>query len=97
MGLYGNCGLAHSSMSGPSAPQLSGTHRPVRCTRILVAAYIAKYATKAAEDFGLAAQRIHPLADFDGLPVSEHVRRLLLTAGAYRLGGRLLHVLVEAD
>jgi hypothetical protein len=46
----------------------------------MVAAYIAKYATKAAEDFGLAAQRIHPLADLDGLPVSDHIRRLLLTA-----------------
>lgn len=46
----------------------------------MVAAYIAKYATKAAEDFGLAPQRLHPLADLHGLPVSDHVRRLLGTA-----------------
>ena len=46
----------------------------------MVAAYIAKYATKAAEDFGLAPQRIHPLTDLDGLPVSDHIRRLLATA-----------------
>ena len=45
-----------------------------------VTAYIAKYATKAAEDFGLTPQRIHPLTDLDSLPVSEHVRRLLATA-----------------
>jgi hypothetical protein len=46
----------------------------------MVAAYIAKYATKAAEDFGLAPQRIHPLTDLDSLPVSDHIRRLLATA-----------------
>ena len=46
----------------------------------MVAAYIAKYATKAAEDFGLAPQRIHPLTDLNGLPVSDHIRRLLSTA-----------------
>ena len=46
----------------------------------MVASYIAKYATKAAEDFGLAPQRIHPLTDLDSLPVSEHVRRHLATA-----------------
>ena len=46
----------------------------------MVAAYIAKYATKAAEDFGLAPQRLHPLTDLDGLPVSDHIRRLLATA-----------------
>ena len=46
----------------------------------MVASYIAKYATKAAEDFGLTPQRIHPLTDLDSLPVSEHVRRHLATA-----------------
>ena len=46
----------------------------------MVAAYIAKYATKAAEDFGLAPQRLHPLTDLNGLPVSDHIRRLLATA-----------------
>ena len=46
----------------------------------MVAAYIAKYATKAAEDFGLAPQRLHPLTDLDGLPVSDHIRRHLATA-----------------
>ncbi len=46
----------------------------------MVAAYIAKYATKAAEDFGLAPQRIHPLTDLATLPVSDHIRRHLATA-----------------
>ena len=46
----------------------------------MVAAYIAKYATKVAEDFGLAPQRIHPLVDLTSLPVSDHVRRHLATA-----------------
>jgi len=41
----------------------------------MVAAYIAKYATKAAEDFGLTPQRIHPLTDLASLPVSDHIRR----------------------
>ena len=46
----------------------------------MVAAYIAKYATKAAEDFGLAPRRIHPLTDLATLPVSDHIRRHLATA-----------------
>jgi hypothetical protein len=46
----------------------------------MVAAYIAKYATKAADDFGLTACRIHPETDLATLPVSDHVRRLLATA-----------------
>ena len=46
----------------------------------MVAAYIAKYATKAAEDFGLAPQRIHPLTDLATLPVSDHIRRHLASA-----------------
>ena len=46
----------------------------------MVAAYIAKYATKAADDFGLAPRRIQPGADLAALPVSAHVHRLLATA-----------------
>ena len=46
----------------------------------MVAAYIAKYATKAAEDFGLTPQRIHPLTDLATLPVSDHIRRHLAAA-----------------
>jgi hypothetical protein len=46
----------------------------------MVAAYIAKYASKAADDFGLAPRRIEPGADLAALPVSAHVRRLLATA-----------------
>jgi hypothetical protein len=46
----------------------------------MVAAYIAKYATKAADDFGLTPHRINPATDLATLPVSDHVRRLLSTA-----------------
>jgi hypothetical protein len=46
----------------------------------MVAAYIAKYATKAADDFGLTPHRIHPGTDLAVLPISDHVRRLLATA-----------------
>jgi hypothetical protein len=46
----------------------------------MVAAYIAKYATKAADDFGLTPDRMDPAADLAALPVSDHVRRLLVTA-----------------
>jgi hypothetical protein len=46
----------------------------------MVAAYIAKYATKAADDFGLTPHRIDPGTDLAALPVSDHVRRLLATA-----------------
>ena len=46
----------------------------------MVAAYIAKYATKAADDFGLAPHRLQPDADLAALPVSAHIRRLLATA-----------------
>jgi len=45
----------------------------------MVAAYIAKYATKAADDFGLG-QRIRHLDHIDDLAVSEHVRRIVSTA-----------------
>ena len=68
------------STSGPCTARPSATPRPGRCTREMVAAYIAKYATKAAEDFGLAPQRIHPLTDLATLPVSDHIRRHLATA-----------------
>jgi hypothetical protein len=46
----------------------------------MVAAYIAKYATKAADDLGLTPHRIHPGTDLAALPVSDHIRRLLATA-----------------
>jgi hypothetical protein len=46
----------------------------------MVAAYIAKYATKAADDFGLTPHRMDPGTDLVALPVSAHVRRLLATA-----------------
>ena len=46
----------------------------------MVAANIAKSATKAADDFGLAPHRIEPGGDLAALRVSAHVRRLLATA-----------------
>jgi len=46
----------------------------------MVAAYIAKYATKAADDFGLG-QRIHDPQRLDHLDLSEHVRRIVRTGG----------------
>jgi len=45
----------------------------------MVAAYIAKYATKAAEDFGLD-QRIRDHDHIEHLNLSEHVRRIIRTA-----------------
>jgi hypothetical protein len=45
----------------------------------MVAAYIAKYSTKAAEDFGLE-ERIRDHERIDHLDVSEHVRRVISTA-----------------
>ena len=76
------------STSGPSTakPQRDASAGPMHPE--MVAAYIAKYATKAAEDFGLAPQRIHPLTDLDGLPVSDHIRRHLADRRADRLGRR---------
>ncbi len=63
-----------------------------------VAGYIAKYATKAAEDFGLG-DRLHRPSDLDVRPVavSAHVRRMVDTVAELatvepRLG-RWLHVL----
>ncbi|PZG15598.1 replication initiation protein [Nonomuraea aridisoli] len=49
-----------------------------------VAAYIAKYATKAAECVGTLDRRIQPLDNLDALPVREHARRLI--AACMRLG-----------
>ncbi|MFI7618261.1 replication initiator [Nonomuraea terrae] len=61
-----------------------------------VAAYIAKYATKAAECVGTLDRRIQPLDNLDALPVREHARRLI--AACMRLGSepgladlRLIH------
>ncbi|MCA2181036.1 replication initiation protein [Nonomuraea glycinis] len=53
-------------------------------TEQAVAAYIAKYATKAAECVGTLDRRIQPLDDLDALPIREHARRLI--AACMRLG-----------
>jgi hypothetical protein len=44
-----------------------------------VAAYVAKYATKAAECTGTLDRRITPADQLAELPVSEHARRLIAT------------------
>ncbi|MFI6174499.1 replication initiator [Nonomuraea sp. NPDC051191] len=53
-------------------------------TEQAVAAYIAKYATKAAECVGTLDRRIQPLDNLDALPVRDHARRLI--AACIRLG-----------
>lgn len=53
-------------------------------TEQAVAAYIAKYATKAAECVGTLDRRVQPLDDLDALPVRDHARRLI--AACMRLG-----------
>ncbi|GGL39672.1 replication initiator [Planomonospora parontospora] len=53
-------------------------------TEQAVAAYIAKYATKAAECVGTLDRRINPLDDLAALPIREHARRLI--AECFRLG-----------
>ncbi|MGA4993833.1 replication initiator [Nonomuraea bangladeshensis] len=53
-------------------------------TEQAVAAYIAKYATKAAECVGTLDRRIQPLDDLEALPVRDHARRLI--AACVRLG-----------
>ncbi|MGW0589023.1 replication initiator [Streptosporangium sp. NPDC002607] len=53
-------------------------------TEQAVAAYIAKYATKAAECVGTLDRRINPLDDLDALPIRDHARRLI--AECLRLG-----------
>ncbi|WP_219468807.1 replication initiator, partial [Nonomuraea rhizosphaerae] len=55
-------------------------------TEQAVAAYIAKYATKAAECVGTLDQRISPLADLTALLIREHARRLI--TACMRLGNR---------
>jgi hypothetical protein len=63
-----------------------------------VAAYLAKYATKSAEDFGLGERRLSGLA-LAGVGVSAHVAHIVRTAwelgAADELGGlrRWLHML----
>ncbi len=42
----------------------------------MVAAYIAKYATKAADDFGITARPMTP-ADVEQLHVGEHPKAIL--------------------
>ncbi|MEV4390695.1 replication initiator [Nonomuraea sp. NPDC049607] len=65
-------------------------------TEQAVAAYIAKYATKAAECVGTLDRRIQPLDNLDVLPIRDHARRLI--AACMRLGSdedladlRLIH------
>ena len=53
-------------------------------TDIRVAAYVAKYATKAAECTGALDRRITATDRLDELPVSERARRLIATC--FRLG-----------
>ncbi|MBB6545871.1 replication initiator [Nonomuraea rubra] len=53
-------------------------------TEQAVAAYIAKYATKAAECVGTLDRRIQPLDNLDALPVRQHARMLI--AACMRLG-----------
>ena len=62
--------------------------RPITTTGELtdtrVAAYVAKYATKAAECTGTLDRRITPTDSLAELPVSDHARRLI--AACLRLG-----------
>jgi hypothetical protein len=51
-----------------------------------VAAYIAKYATKAAEVSGSVDRPIQSAGEIATLHVSEHAREMILTA--WELGGR---------
>jgi hypothetical protein len=53
-------------------------------TEQAVAAYVAKYATKAAECVGTLDRRIQPLEDLGALGLREHPRRLI--AECFRLG-----------
>ncbi|MFI6176397.1 replication initiator [Nonomuraea sp. NPDC051191] len=53
-------------------------------TEQAVAAYIAKYATKAAECVGTLDRRIQPLDNLDALPIRDHARRLITSC--MRLG-----------
>jgi hypothetical protein len=55
--------------------------RPITTTGTLtdarVAAYVAKYATKAAECTGTLDRRLTPADQLDALPVRDHARRLI--------------------
>ncbi len=55
--------------------------RPISATGILndgkIAAYVAKYATKAAECTGTLDRRITPGERIDELPIRDHARRLI--------------------
>jgi hypothetical protein len=53
-------------------------------TEQAVAAYVAKYATKAAECVGTLDRRIYPLEDLSTLGLRDHPRRLI--AECFRLG-----------
>jgi hypothetical protein len=53
-------------------------------TEQAVAAYVAKYATKAAECVGTIDRRIYPLEDLSALGLRDHPRRLI--AECFRLG-----------
>src|SRR3954464_3017127 len=53
-------------------------------TEQAVAAYIAKYATKAAECVGTLDRRINPIEGLAALPIRDHARRLI--AECLRLG-----------
>ncbi len=57
-------------------------HGPLTDTK--VAAYVAKYATKAAECTGTIDRRLTPADRLADLPISEHTRRLI--AECLRLG-----------
>jgi hypothetical protein len=71
---------------GPSSPRTTtpAHHRHRELTDTRVAAYVAKYATKAAECTGTLDRRITPSDQLAELPVSEHARRLIATC--LRLG-----------
>ncbi|MFI6321563.1 replication initiator [Nonomuraea sp. NPDC050556] len=53
-------------------------------TEQAVAAYVAKYATKATECVGILDQRLSPLTDLTTLPIHDHARRLI--AACFSLG-----------
>ncbi len=64
----------------------------------MVAAYIAKYATKAAEDFGITARPMTP-ADVEQLHVGEHAKAILRTAAhiAADAASAIAHLGEDAD
>jgi hypothetical protein len=66
--------------------RITATHGPDDLSAETVAAYIAKYATKSAEDFGGLDHRIPAADDLDHHDLGEHVARLVRACWA--LGGR---------